>query len=203
MIAAIVPAGGRSRRMGRPKLILKIEGQTVIGRTVQALLKGGASPVIVVAPPRSVPGTHELIESATNSGALVTVLDIETHDMRATVEHGLEILIKTNPECCGFLMSPGDCPDLNSGVIANMIQVAAAGHDRIIVPTYNGKRGHPVLFPQSAYPRIQALNPDEGLNSIVNGSPDLIELPVDDSGVLFDLDTPEEYEARAGRSNLK
>ena len=55
-IAAIVPAAGRSERMGRPKLILPIGGATVIARVVAALRQGGAEPVVVVAPPAEAPG---------------------------------------------------------------------------------------------------------------------------------------------------
>ena len=49
-IPAIVPAAGKSRRMGQPKMLLPFGGQPLIGRVVRALLEGGAEPVIVVAP---------------------------------------------------------------------------------------------------------------------------------------------------------
>ena len=51
MIAAIVPAAGRSKRMGQPKLLLPIDGETLIARVVTALREGGAERVVVVAPP--------------------------------------------------------------------------------------------------------------------------------------------------------
>ncbi len=51
MIAAVVPAAGRSQRMGRPKLLLPIGGESLIGRVVTALREGGADRVVVVAPP--------------------------------------------------------------------------------------------------------------------------------------------------------
>ncbi len=83
MIAAIVPAAGRSERMGRPKLILPVGGETVIARVVAALCAGAADPVIVVVPPASAPGAIILAEEAGRAGAVVIVAAERPSDMRA------------------------------------------------------------------------------------------------------------------------
>ena len=86
MIAAIVPAAGRSERMGRPKLILPIGGLSVIARVTSALRQGGADPVLVVVPPAAVPGASALAAEAARAGACVVVAEPPPPDMRASVE---------------------------------------------------------------------------------------------------------------------
>ena len=68
MIAAIVPAAGRSERMGRPKLILPIGGLSVIAHVTIALRTGGADPVLVIVPPASVAGAPALAAEAARGG---------------------------------------------------------------------------------------------------------------------------------------
>ena len=88
MIAAIVPAAGRSQRMGRPKLILPVGGETVIARVVAALVAGGAEPVLVVVPPASASGAIILAEEAERAGAVVVVAPERPADMRGRSSWG-------------------------------------------------------------------------------------------------------------------
>src|SRR4051812_25373898 len=90
MIAAIVPAAGRSERMGRPKLLLPVGGISVIARVVTALRKGGVDVVVVVVPGTVVAGAAELAAEAETSGAYVVIADPPPRDMRASVECGLD-----------------------------------------------------------------------------------------------------------------
>ncbi|MBC7893092.1 MAG: NTP transferase domain-containing protein, partial [Sphingobacteriaceae bacterium] len=107
MIAAVVPAAGRSERMGRPKLILPLGGGTVIARVIRALREGGAEPIVVVAPPVDFDGAKILADEATRAGAVVVVADSATADMRASVELGLEWL-RRGPAPSTVLLAPGD-----------------------------------------------------------------------------------------------
>src|SRR4051812_44303307 len=105
MIAAVVPAAGRSERMGRPKLILPLGGSTVIAGLIRALRGGGAEEVVVVAPPADFAGADVLIDEATRAGALVVVADSATADMRASVELGLDRLGR-GPAPSSVLLAP-------------------------------------------------------------------------------------------------
>src|SRR3954467_2079355 len=104
MIAALVPAAGRSERMGRPKLILPIGGVPLIARVVAALRSGGPDPVVVVAPPPDAPGGAGAARPAgpagpgeracapTAQGGRVVFSPEPTADMRASVVLGLDHL---------------------------------------------------------------------------------------------------------------
>src|SRR5580704_977447 len=115
MIYAVVPAGGRSERMGRPKLALPLGDRTVIEHVVAALGAGGADRVLVVVGPHA----PELIPLAESAGAEACVLPAATADMRATVEHGLRRLEdRHHPQTDdAWLLAPADHPALDAGAI--------------------------------------------------------------------------------------
>src|SRR4051812_30349558 len=85
---ALIPAPGKSARMGRPKLALPLGGCTILERVIAALRGAGVDTVLVVLAPHS----HDLIDLARATGAEVLALPEETPDMRATVERGLDWL---------------------------------------------------------------------------------------------------------------
>ena len=63
----------------------------------------------------------------------------------------------------------------------------------IVVPTFKGRRGHPVLFASRVFPEIHAADPSVGARSVVHAHSDRREIEVDDRGVLVDIDTPADY----------
>jgi molybdenum cofactor cytidylyltransferase len=193
MIAAIVPAAGRSGRMGRPKLILPIRGRPLIARVVAALVDAGVARVVVVAPPRSEPGADALIEAAEAEGAEVVIPDRPTLDMRASVELGIARL-SDGPRPAALALTPGDIPGLSGGVVARVIEAWSASPERIIVPRHSGRRGHPLLLPWSLVEEIPSLPPGVGVNALLAEHSVMIQyLAIDDPDLYDDLDTPDDY----------
>jgi molybdenum cofactor cytidylyltransferase len=180
--------------MGRPKLALPLGRLTVLEHAVAALRQGGADPVLVVVGPH----VPELVPLASAAGAEVLRLAEETADMRATVEEGLRWLeerFRPAPEA-GWLLCPADHPVLEPGVVRQLLEArrASPGHS-IVVPTFGGRRGHPVLIDFRHVAGMRALPPGVGLNVYLRQQrPVTLELPVASPGVLADLDTPEDYE---------
>ena len=192
---AIVPGCGHSTRMGRPKLALPLGDGTVIGRVVAARRGGGAEHVLVVVGPHA----PELAPLAAAAGADVLALPEPTADMRATVERGLawfEERHSPRPEDW-WLLAPGDSPAITPAVVRQLL--AAADDASVVVPTFDGRRGHPVLLRWSHVEGIRATPRDEGINAYLRRvAAETRELPVADRGVVIDLDTPEDY-ARLAR----
>ena len=199
MIAAIVPAAGLSRRMGKPKLTLPIDGVPMIVRVVTALRLGGAEPVVVVVPPAEVPGAI-LLGRARGAGADVVVAEQPPPDMRASVELGMARLAVGTPPTT-VLLAPGDSPGLSPELVARVIAHAKAAPGAIIRPEVEGRRGHPVALPWSLATKIAGLPPDAGVNTLIRSHADIIiSLDVDDPTAIDDLDTPEDYERWTARS---
>ena len=190
---ALIPAAGKSRRMGRPKLSLPLGGRTVIEHVISALQEAGLSDILVVLGPH-VAHLSALLHRA---GARVLVPADETHTMRATVEQGLTWLenrLHPRPTESWFLV-PADYPILEPAIIRKLVRK----HQRnrrysIFLPTYQGRRGHPALIGWKHVQAIRALPPEVGLNVYFRRQQKrTLEVAVDSPTILWDLDTPEDY----------
>lgn len=194
MIAAIVPAAGRSERMGRPKLILPIGDLTLIEHVVGALKGGGVRRIIVVTPPADAPGAAVLAERAGASGAEALVPSERPIDMRASFELGLDRLRHEALSPSTILLVPADSPGITSGVVARILEAAETSPESILIPTYQGRRGHPIALPWRIACKVTELPLGAGINALVAlHAAVVVEIDVDDPGVVDDLDTPEDY----------
>ena len=193
MIAAVIPAAGKSTRMGRPKLALPLGGRTVLERVVNALKAAAVDPILVVLAPH----VADLADMARQAGAIVLVLEHETADMRATVEHGLLWLEEqySPAPTDQWLLIPADHPTLDSAIIRELVQARSTHPEHsIVVPTFQGKRGHPTLIDWKHVAGLRALPADLGINSYLRAyQEETLELAMTTEDVLLDLDTPEDY----------
>jgi molybdenum cofactor cytidylyltransferase len=202
MIFALIPAAGHSARMGRPKLALPLGASSVLERVITALRAGGVEKILVICGPHA----PELVPLALTGGAQVLALAEPTPDMRATIEHGLawaEHEWRPSLEDA-FLLVPADNPAIDPVVVRRLIEASRAeGTPRsplILIPTYQGKRGHPALIAWKHVSGIRALPADVGLNRYLRDhAAQTLELPVESDSVLIDLDTPEDYERLLAR----
>jgi molybdenum cofactor cytidylyltransferase len=194
MTFALLPAAGKSTRMGRPKLSLPLGNGTVLEYAVGAIRRAGVSHVLVVVGPQ----VPELAELAAAAGASVLQLTEETADMRASVEAGLRWLEECfHPSAgAGWLLCPADHPTLDSAVVGRLLEARRAAPDSsIVVPTFQSRRGHPALLDWSHVPGIEALPAGAGLNVYLRQhAGQTLEVPVESASVLWDLDTPEDYD---------
>jgi molybdenum cofactor cytidylyltransferase len=191
---AVLPAAGKSTRMGRPKLSLPLGDSTILAHVVNTLRQAEVEHVVVVVG-RHVP---ELIPLAESSGAYVCPLAEETADMRTTVEHGLRWLeehFQPHPDD-GWLLVPADHPVLSPAVVRELALARQAHPDHsIFVPTHQGQRGHPLLLTWRHVESLRAYPADQGLNRYVRAhDAQTLEVEVATSDILRDLDTPEDYE---------
>ena len=117
--------------------------------------------------------------------------------MRESVELLLaEVERRCQPQAdAGWLLIPGDHPIVDLSVLQGLVKVWSDSADRIIVPTYRGRRGHPTLFPWSLAAAVAKLPQDQGLNSMLRShAHQVTEMACDSPTIHWDLDTPEDYE---------
>jgi molybdenum cofactor cytidylyltransferase len=193
-IFGILPAAGKSRRMGRAKLLLPCAGTTVLERVIQAVRAAGVAEIVVV----TAPDADELSQVAHATQAHVVRLAQDTPDMRATCEFGLA-WIKSNlhPENTDrWLLLPADHPTIRPGAVSALLGAAQACAEKsIFVPTFHGRRGHPTMFGWEHVAGIREFEKDLGLNAYIRqheGDTKEVEWLSDE--ILYDLDTPEDYE---------
>jgi molybdenum cofactor cytidylyltransferase len=190
---ALIPAGGRSTRMGRPKLSLLLGGRAVLVRVIDSLRQAGIERILTVVGPH-VPELSPLAQAA---GSEVLLLAEETKGMRGSVELGLDWIEKTWRPALGdsWLLVPGDHPAINPEVVHCLIGSWGHGPATILIPTYQGRRGHPTLVGWNHVAGIRSQDPAKRLNAYFREhAAQTREIPVEDADVLNDLDTPEDYE---------
>jgi len=194
MIFALIPAAGKSTRMGRPKLALPLGDRSVLEHVIAALHEAGIEHILVVVGPH----VPELATIARRASADVLLLEEETADMLATVKRGLAWIDHHHrpTEEDTLLLLPGDHPTLVPGVLKQLTQAAQQAPDRsIAVPTAAGKRGHPALIRWKHVANICSLPPESALNTYLRQYPnETLEVFVNTREILFDLDTPKDYE---------
>jgi molybdenum cofactor cytidylyltransferase len=192
-IVAVVPAAGRSTRMGRPKLALPFGRGTVLEHVVSALLEGGVEHVVVATCPH-VPELKALAEAA---GAEVQVLPAATADMRSTIEFGLQSLAErfALKPYDAFLLAPGDHPGFTADIVCKLrAAYLSSRSSSIIIPTYVACWAHPALIAWKHVAGIRALPRHVGVNAFFHKNAEMVEeMPVADRRVLINLDTPDDY----------
>jgi molybdenum cofactor cytidylyltransferase len=193
MIYCLIPAAGKSTRMGRPKLLLPLGGRSVLEIVIAAVRRAAVGPILVVVGPHA-PQLGPLAEAA---GARVLTLTEESSGMRVTIEQGLRWLEDHfHPRMTDrVLLVLADYPTLDAGVIRRLVQARKSTEEHsIVMPTYQGRRGHPVLFDWGHVASIRAFPPDSGINVYLREKRrETLELPMDSEEILRDMDTPEDY----------
>ncbi len=198
-IAAIIPAAGMSRRMGRPKQTLRLGGHTLVGRVTGVVLDAGADPVVVVTRTefRGACGLPE------DPRVILTINDDADSEMLDSIRMGIDAL---SPHALrgvdGVMVVPADMPFLNVSAVAACIAACRAEPGSLIKATYNGAGGHPLIFPYELAPRVRQLK--GGLKALTGEFPERVRLIPCDETVAADVDTPRDYEnalrqASAGR----
>lgn len=176
----IILAAGLSSRAGTNKLILEIEGIPIVERCILSMLDYCCRIIVV--------GGHNIDEIYKVTKKYHKIDLIYNQDylsgMFSSIKSGLKLL-----EGDRFFLTPGDLPMINKITYENMIKI----NKEIVVPTYKGKRGHPVLMKTHLVNEILI---DKNLKSlrdyIKKKRPSLLE--VKDPGILFDIDTMEDFE---------
>ena len=193
-IYGLVLAAGLARRMGTTKQLLPFGDKTVLQTVVDTLLGAKLAGVSVVLGHDA----EAVRDSLKDRLVQFCVNDAYREGMFSSVLCGLRGL-PTDADAA--LIALGDQPQIELNVVRAVVRAYREGSRGIVIPVSGGKRGHPVLINLPRYRReILSLSGDQGLKPVMRGHPqDTLEVPVDDEGILRDLDTPEDYRAEVTR----
>ena len=191
-IAAVVLAAGQSRRMGSAnKLLAEVDGAAMLQRALGAARASQAASVLVVTGHE-----RERIEAAVDAPT------VHNPDFADGLSTSLAAGIAALPEDIdGAVVLLGDMPFVSAAHIDRLIAAFNPLEGRsICVPTFNGKRGNPVLWGRELFAEIGGVSGDVGAKHLIGANGDLlVEVPMPDEGVLLDVDTPASLtEARSG-----
>src|SRR5579864_479968 len=225
MIAIIILAAGESRRMGRPKALLpfpenfSFEGSREMTKQPAAPEAGRASPATTENETQSKTFLCHLIEVTRHprAGILRVIVGAHATEIRAQAQldadelvvneewrrgqlSSLQAAIRGLPagKTDGMLVCLVDHPLISPQLVSTLLETFERDKSKIVIPTYRGKRGHPVIFPSALYAGLLAVHehvPENiGARAVVRAhAADVVEVPVNEEGVIVNLNDPETF----------
>jgi molybdenum cofactor cytidylyltransferase len=196
MICAIVLAAGESRRMGTQKLLLPWAGKTVIEQVVNQLQISRINHLWVVTG-----HDHDRLKQTLSD---YPVKLIYNEDYRQGMLSSVRCGLKALPEdCTGVLVALGDQPSLQAHTV-NLLLDQFMQHPAIVLPVYQNRRGHPLLFSPAYCQKILTGYNSVGLRGLLQEHEnDVLEVTVSSAAVLADLNTPDDYQEQTEDQNEK
>jgi CTP:molybdopterin cytidylyltransferase MocA len=190
MISGILLAAGESSRMqGLFKPLLKWGKRTVIGECVHQMRNSQLAEIFVVLGHREL----EIRQTLSGSGVQYEINEDYRRGMLSSIKVGLASL---SPNEDAALIALVDQPMITKEIIDTLIDTFNEGEKGIALPTYMGKHGHPIIISAKYFEEIMQLDEDssEGLRKFINKHrDDTLEVPVQTSAVIEDIDLPEDY----------
>lgn len=195
-VHAVILAAGLSSRMGSPKQLLPYGEASVLQTVVGVLSACGLEGIHAVL-------GHRRGEIAASLADLPVNCVENAHFREGMFSSVLAGMAALPDSAEGMMLVLGDQPQIRTGVVRSVLEAFATSGKGIVVPVYEGRRGHPIILDLATYrPEILRADPEKGLKPVVRGHPDdTLELPVDDPGILRDIDTRADYLAELERRN--
>ena len=186
-VSAILLGAGESKRMGLNKLTLPWGRRTVFEHCLNTLIRSDINEVVVVLGGK----TADLRGSLERTGAKVVINPFYRKGMSTSIRRGVRGI---DPASQGILIALGDQPFLKAATINALVRAFAMRDRAILVPTFQGKKGHPVIFHRKFEEELLKLEGDAGARSIIQRHPgDVMSVRVRSEGVLKDIDTRDDY----------
>ncbi len=186
----VVLAAGMSTRFGKNKLLYPIQGKPMVRRVVEEAIKAGLKPVVVLGHDKE--RVREVLD-------FLDVELVENPDYRegmsTSVKAGLKA-VKDRAKAVMFL--PGDVAFIQLEQIRAVYDAYKEGDGLIVVPTYRGRGGHPILFDRSLFNEIMGITEEgRGLKSVVQAHrDDMRRIELGTARILVDIDTERDLRER-------
>jgi molybdenum cofactor cytidylyltransferase len=187
-IWAMILAAGESKRMKAQKLLFPFDGKTMIEKVIENVIHSGVDKTLVVV------GSHsnEILEVIEHLNLIHCYNDNYKEGMLSSVKCGVRSLPANYDAVLVFL---GDQPMIPKEAVNMVINAYKSSDKGIVIPTFQNKRGHPLLIDRRYNEEIEKLEESEGLRALaVKFADDVLEVETNLPGILRDIDTREEYE---------
>ncbi len=169
--------------MGRSKPLVRLGDKPLLAHTLDALRASSVGDIIVVLGSEA----GRIRRGVPLEGTRVVVNEDHADGMSSSVRAGLMVAV---PASRAFLIVLGDQPLVTTKTIDALVERHHAVQARVVIPTFRGTRGNPVLLDRSLAPEMATVRGDVGCRGVVAAhAAEVVEVPVDDPGILIDVDT--------------
>jgi molybdenum cofactor cytidylyltransferase len=187
--AAIVLAAGASTRLGQPKQLLQMNGESLLHRTIRLAEKAGCAPIFVVL---GFEAERMRRETADLDVRVVSNPKWQS-GLGSSLRSGMEALMKESqlPQKVALLLS--DQPMLSSEILFNLVKNSAEIGSLIVASSYTGRLGVPAVFRKELYPDLQKVEGDKGAREVIQRYRDQTA-SIDFPEGAIDIDTVQDLE---------
>ncbi len=187
MISAIILAAGEAKRMGKLKQLLPLGKCTVLEKTIKNVVASRVDETIVVLGYQA----DKIIPKIATTTVKIVVNPHYSGGMSTSIISGLQAVEEKSD---AIMVVLADQPFIDSHIINHILEEFAKHSKGIIIPTYGGKQGHPVIISLKYKSELLALKGDIGARELISRhSEDVYLVNVDSYGIIVDIDTKEEY----------
>jgi CTP:molybdopterin cytidylyltransferase MocA len=186
-VAGIVLAAGEGRRMGGPKALLRMDGESFLAHAIRRVSRPQVETVIAVL-------GHEagrvLVEADPPASVAIVENLAYAQGMLGSILTGLAAAERLGAEA--VLLQPVDHPLVADDTVDRVIAALVAGA-RIAVPSFLNRRGHPGGFARETWPALRLAPPERGARAVLEDHPDWIVHVPGDAGSIQGINTVEDY----------
>jgi CTP:molybdopterin cytidylyltransferase MocA len=189
----VVLAAGEARRMGhRLKALLPLQGSTFLEVIVHAMVEAGADECLVVTGYE-----HERLRASVR---IPEARFLVNEDWKSGQLSSLQTAVRAlSPESEGMLFTPADHPLVEVSSYRLLIECWREHRDRMVIPRYEGRKGHPAIFPSRLYGPLLHDELQGGARDLIYREKErVLFVSVKDPGVIDDIDTPDDYRRLVG-----
>ena len=177
--------------MGRPKMLLPWGNTTVLGHVISTYQSAGVEDILVV-----IGGAHKQIEDIVTLHHVRSVFNEQYAggEMLSSLQSGLKALLPNRDKVQAALIGLGDQPQVQVRTVQGICEAYRSGPSRLIVPSFENRRGHPWLVENSLWQELLEMKTPQSPRDFLSGHAGEIRyVEVDTPSILADLDTPEDY----------
>jgi molybdenum cofactor cytidylyltransferase len=190
-VSAVILAAGSSTRMGKAKQLLPLGDSTVLERTI-ANVRGAEVNEVVLVLGASAEAIRRQLPIALLKGLKLVVNEEYQDGMSTSLRAGISALDHRSEAALIIL---GDQPFIRAQTMDEVLRAYRRNHAQIVIPSFQGSRGNPVLLDRSVFSEVMALEGDIGCRAIFgNHLEGIAKVEVEDEGILLDIDGPDDYD---------
>ncbi len=188
-LAGLILAAGESRRMGTPKALLELEGETFLDRLI-LILGEWCSPVIVV-----LGHDAQRVKAGVRYGGLATFATNQDYvrGQLSSLQCGLSLVPAS---AAGVMFTLVDHPAVRPSTVARLVRKFSgrSADELLVIPRSGGRGGHPVCVDRSLIAEFLALSPEATAREVIHAHPaGTVYVDVEDAGIIEDIDDPQAY----------
>lgn len=198
MIAATILSAGTSSRMGYPKALLEYRGRTFLQSILDAIEAAGIQRRIVVLGPNA----DKILEKHDLRDVIVAYTKQFEAGPIGSIRAAIHEILSHPVD--GLLVWPVDMPHVTIATVETLVDGFRGSAAPIAVPVFQGKGGHPVIFGREVFDELLEASDSDGARAVVRADRGrVVRVPVSDSAVVEDLNTPSEYQRLKQREDEK